>query len=335
MKINQYATIANLTRRTVVTGLVGLAMAVGLTAGASAQRADVVTIVVPFGAGGGVDTVTRAVAERLSRELGRTVLVENRPGGSTMLAVEYVARAAPDGSIFMIGTPSLSSNYAFQPEVGPGDPRELLEPVIPMATQPYGVIVGPALPEEVDSMEALIEWAEANPGRLDMVNSGPLTAPRLAAELLAFRTGIPITTISYPSGTAGALDVAGGRVHAGINQIIEAVPQLQAGNLRMIAVTSLERSSVFPDVPAVAETVEGFDVTSWNGVFAPAGTPDEILDEMNAAMNAVIQQEELRALFRDQGTEFVGGTREDLGNRLDAEIRGWQELNASVELDLQ
>ena len=302
---------------------------------ASAQSGGTVTIVVPFGAGGGVDTVTRAIAERLSKQLGRTVLVENRPGGSTMLAVDYVSRAAPDGSVFLIGTPSLSSNFAFQPEVGPGDPRELLAPVAPIAVQPYGVIVGPAMPTEVDGMAALLEWAEANPGKLDMVNSGPLTAPRLAAELLAYRTGVPITTISYPSGTAGALDVAGGRVHAGINQIIEATPQIQAGNLRMIAVTSLERAPVFPDIPAVAETVEGFDVTSWNGMFAPAGTPEDILDDMNAAINAVLQDEELRALFRDQATEFVGGGREDLALRLDSEIRGWEDLDASVDINLE
>ncbi|WP_165789385.1 Bug family tripartite tricarboxylate transporter substrate binding protein [Billgrantia endophytica] len=335
MKFSYSSTIRPLLRRTIMAVLLGLSVTIGSILPASAQRADIVTLVVPFGAGGGVDTVMRAVAERLSDELGRRVLVENRPGGSTMIAVDYVSRAATDGSIFLIGTPSLSSNFAFQPEIGPGDPRELLDPVIPVATQPYGVILGPALPDEISSIEALLEWAEANPGRLDMVNSGPLTAPRLAAELLSFRTGIPITAISYPSGTEGALDVAGGRVHAGINQIVEAMPQVQAGNLRMIAVTSLERSPVFPDMPTVSETIEDFDVTSWNGMFAPAGTPDAVLDEMNAAMNAVLQDESLHAMFRDQGTEFIGGTREDLANRLNSEIEGWQELDANVDLDLQ
>jgi tripartite-type tricarboxylate transporter receptor subunit TctC len=335
MKSNSNSGFLAVTRRALMAGAVGLLVVAGAALPASAQRSDVVTLVVPFGAGGGVDTVVRAIADRLSAELGRTVLVENRPGGSTLIAVEHVARSPADGTVFLIGTPSLSSNFAFQPDVGPGDPRELLEPVVPIATQPYAVTVGPAMPAEVNSIETLLEWAKANPDMLDMVNSGPLTAPRLAAELLAFRTGTPITTISYPSGTEAALDVAGGRVHAGINQIIEVTPQVKARNLRMIAVTSLERSPVFPDVPAVSETIKGFDVSSWNGMFAPAGTPDDVLDEMNAAMNAVLDDESLHETFAAQGTVFVGGTREDLANRLTAEIKGWQELDASVDLNLQ
>lgn len=335
MKFNNLSTIAGVSRRGVMAGLLGVVMVASSLLPATAQRKDVITLVVPFGAGGGVDTVIRAVAERLTKELGRTVLVENRPGGSTMIAVDYVSRSPADGSVYLIGTPSLSSNFAFQPNIGRGDPRELLAPVIPIATQPYGVILGPALPSEVDSIETLLEWAKANPDRLDMVNSGPLTAPRLAAELLSFQAGVPITTISYPSGTEGALDVAGGRVHSGINQIIEAVPQVKAGNLRMIAVTSLKRSPVFPDVPAVSETIEGFDVTSWNGMFAPADTPDDVLDEMNTAMNAVIKDKSLHDIFAEQGTEFVGGTRQDLADRLNSEIKGWQELKANVDLDLQ
>lgn len=320
------------------TKMAAIVAAVAMTAlpqGAMAQRSDVVTLVVPFGAGGGVDTVVRAIADRLTKELGRTVLVENRPGGSTLIAVDYVSRAPADGTVYLVGTPSLSSNFAFQPDMGPGDPRELLDPVAPIATQPYTVILGPAIPAEVDSMAGLLDWAKANPDTLDMVNSGPLTAPRLAAELLAFETDTPITTISYPSGTEGALDVAGGRVHAGINQIVEVMPQVAAGNLRMIAVTSLERSPQFPDIPAVSETVEGFDVTSWNGLFAPKDTPPETIAEMNKALNTVLDDESLQEMFRDQGTVFVGGSPEDLGTVLESEISGWTELKSNVDLNLQ
>jgi len=319
-------------RRSVTAASLALTMACATPA--AAQLGDTVTIVVPFGAGGGVDTVTRAVAERLGRELNRTILVDNRPGASTMLAQTYVNAAPADGSVLLVGTPSLSTTFALTPESAVGDPRALFETVVPMAQQPYFVVAGPALPDEVTDVAGLIDWARANPGRLDMVNSGPLTAPRLAAELMAYRAGIPIVTISYQAGSQGALDVAAGRVHAGINQIVEALPQIEAGNLRPLAVTSLERSPVYPDIPAVSETIEGFDVASWNGVFAPAGTPDDVLDQLNAAFNAVFRDESLQQIFLSAGTVFVGGSRADLANRLDAEITGWQTLAAEVDLDL-
>lgn len=324
------------TRRTILAGAASaLVLALGVPVPAAAQVPPTVTIVVPFGAGGGVDTVTRAVAERLGRDLGVTVLVDNRPGASTMIAQTYVTGAPADGSVLLVGTPSLSTGYALTPDAAVGDPRTLFAAVAPMAQQPYILIAGPALPDSVTDVETLLDWARANPGALDMVNSGPLTAPRLAAELLGYMAGIEIETISYQAGSQGALDVAAGRVHAGINQIVEALPQIEAGNLRTLAVTSLTRSPSYPDLPAVSETLEGFDVASWNGVFAPAGTPDAVLDAFNAAFNRVFQDESLRELFHPAGTEFTGGSREDLAIRLDSEIQRWENLAREVDLSTE
>lgn len=323
------------TRRAFGVGLLGAALALG--AGftpAHSKSNGPVTLVVPFGPGGGVDTVVRAIAERLSPVLGRTVLVENRPGASTLTAYDYVTRGPADGTVFLVGTPALSTNQALQPKMGPGDPRKLLKPVLPIAEQPYMLVAGPALPKEVVDVKSLLAWAKANPGALDMVNSGALTAPRLAAELLAFKTKTPIVTIPYQSGTAGALDVVGGRVSAGINQIIEVLPQINAGKLRPLAVTSLQRSPVFPNIPAISETVEGFDTTSWNGLFAPAQTPDEAIVAMNTAMNTVLKDKSLHDLFRAQGTEFKGGTPDDLSKKLDSEIRRWEDLDAQIHIKL-
>jgi tripartite-type tricarboxylate transporter receptor subunit TctC len=318
--------------------LIGAASALSLalaTAPVSAQVPDTVTIVVPFGAGGGVDTVTRAVADRLAQDLGITVLVDNRPGASTMIAQTYVTGAPADGSVLLVGTPSLSTGYALTPDEAVGDPRELFEVVTPMAQQPYILTAGPALPETVTDVASLMDWARENPGKLDMVNSGPLTAPRLAAELMGYMADVPVVAISYQAGSQGALDVAAGRVHAGINQIVEALPQIEEGNLRPLAVTSLDRSPIYPDLPAVSETLEGFDVASWNGIFAPAGTPDEALDAYNAAFNRVFEDESLREMFAPAGTEFVGGAREDLAKRLDSEIRRWENLSQEVDLSVE
>lgn len=318
--------------------LIGTAAALSLAlagVSASAQVPDTLTIIVPFGAGGGVDTVTRAVADRLAQDLGITVLVDNRPGASTKIAQTYVTGAPADGSILLVGTPSLSTGYALTPDEAVGDPRELFEAVTPMAQQPYILTAGPALPETVTDVASLLDWARENPGELDMVNSGPLTAPRLAAELMGYLADVPVVPISYQAGSQGALDVAAGRVHAGINQIVEALPQIEEGNLRPLAVTSLNRSPNYPDLPAVSETLEGFDVASWNGIFAPAGTSDETLDAYNAAFNRVFADESLRAMFAPAGTEFVGGSREDLVTRLDTEIRRWEELSREVDLSVE
>lgn len=325
--------LSGVTKRVVIAGTAALVM--GFASPAIAELANPTTIVVPFGAGGGVDTVTRAVAERLGRDLGITVLVDNRPGASTMLAQSYVSGGPTDGSMLIVGTPSLSTTFALTPEAAVGDPRELFAPIIPMAQQPYFLVAGPALPDDVTDVASMLEWGRANPGELDMVNSGPLTAPRLAAELMSYRSEVPIVTISYQAGSQGALDVAAGRVHAGINQIVETLPQIEANNLRPLAVTSLDRSPVYPDIPAVSETLEGFDVASWNGVFAPAGTPDDVLDELNAAFNRVFDDESLQALFLSAGTVFVGGSRQDLQKRLDNEIVGWQHLASQVDLELE
>ncbi|WP_068297875.1 tripartite tricarboxylate transporter substrate binding protein [Pararhodobacter sp. CCB-MM2] len=328
------------TRRTILAGaasVTALSLALTLSAAgtAQAQVPDTVTIIVPFGAGGGVDTVTRAVADRLAQDLGVTVLVDNRPGASTMIAQTYVMGAPTDGTVLLVGTPSLSTGFALTPEAAVGDPRTLFDTVTPMAQQPYILTAGPALPESVTDVASLLDWARENPGELDLVNSGPLTAPRLAAELMGYMAEVPMVTISYQAGSQGALDVAAGRVHAGINQIVEALPQIEAGNLRPLAVTSLNRSPNYPDLPAVSETLEGFDVASWNGVFAPAGTPDEVLDAYNAAFNRVFQDESLREMFAPAGTEFVGGSREDLATRLDSEIQRWENLAQEVDLAIE
>lgn len=320
--------------------LAGAALALALAAvpiaGASAQPVSFagrpVTLIVPFPPGGGVDTVARALTERLSAALGTTVLVDNKPGASTLLGAAHVARAAPDGQTLFIGTPSLSINAALQPNQQPGDPRRVLAPVVRLARQPYVLVAGPAL-ASVQDVGGLIAWAQARPGELNIANSGSLTAPRMAAELLADRAAIRIVTVPYRGGAQAALDVTSGRVHGSFAQVIEALPMLRTG-ARALAVSSRERSPILPDVPAVAETFPGFDVSSWSGLFAPALTPEPMLDRLNAVVNEALADAALRARFREEGIEFVGGTRQELGELLDREIRGWEELQRRARLQL-
>jgi tripartite-type tricarboxylate transporter receptor subunit TctC len=320
--------------------LMGLAMVLPLLAEtAEARPAQAaagfpqgpVTLLVPFPPGGGVDIIARAVAERLGPILGTTIVVDNKPGGSTSVAAAQVARSAPDGQTLLIGTPASSINPVFQPHLPPGDTRTALAPVGRVATLPYVLVAGPALP--VEDVGELVAWAKRHPAALNLANSGAVTAPRLAGDLLAHQAGISLTHVPYKGGAAAALDITGGRVHASFAQTLEALPMLRSG-ARALAVSGLHRSPVLPDVPALAEVLPGFDVTSWNGLFAPAGTPAPVIARLNAALNEAIADPALRARFAAEGVEFVGGTPEALGAHLDAEIGKWTRLRDGANLQL-
>lgn len=298
---------------------------------ASFPNGKTITIVIPFPPGGGVDAIARGFGERLSQKLGVPVVIDNKAGGSTALATTYVARATPDGLTLFIGTPGLSVNFALQPHVFSGDPRQTLAPVGRLATLPYVFAASSALPAK--DVPGAVAWAKANPEKLTLANSGQLTATRMAAELFALRAGIKHVNVPYRGGGPAATDIIAGRVHGTIAQLSEVLAMLPSG-VRAFAVTSRERAPLWPDVPAIAEFYPGFDVTSWNGVFAPAGTPEPILDRLNVALNAAIDDEGLRGRFREQGVSFVGGKRQDLADHLDREIRGWVDLQQKVNIPL-
>lgn len=294
---------------------------------ALSARADArpVTLVVPFPPGGGVDALARAVGERLAPRLGAPVIIDNRPGGSTSLAAGLVARAEPDGRSLLIGTPALSINPVLQPALPPGDPRGALVAIGRIATLPYVLHVGPS-GRDFATLADLIAWGRAHPDRLDFANSGTATATHLSAALLAHRAGISVTHVPYRGGAQAALDIAAGRVHGMFQHAIEALPLLRGRETRALAVSTAERSSVLPEVPAVAETIAGFDTGSWNGLFAPRGTPPAIVARLNAALNEALTDPTLATIFTPQATRFIPGTPEALGELLDSEIRGWAAL---------
>jgi tripartite-type tricarboxylate transporter receptor subunit TctC len=289
-----------------------------------------VIIVVPFPPGGGVDAAARAIAEGMAAELGIAVQVDNRPGGTSSIGAGFVARSAPDGHTLLIGTTSLSINPVMQPNLPPGDPRKAFAPVGQVLQVPYMLTVGPTAP--AGDLAALIAWSRAHPGRLDFANGGSGSGQRMAASLLAYRAGIEVNHVPYRGSAPAVIDLAAGRVQAIFAQPIEVGPVMQSGAARALAVSTATRSPAFPDVPAVAETVPGFNVGSWSGLFAPAGTPEPVLDRLNAALNAAMRNDAMRARFRAEGAEFVGGTRAAFAELLDREIRGWTELQQATGL---
>ena len=288
-----------------------------------------VTMVVPFPPGGGVDIVVRGVAERLGRELGVPVIVENKPGGSTVLAVNYVSRSTADGHTLLIATPALSINAALLPDRPPGDPRKILAPVARLANLPYLLTVAPTLP--VNTVPELIAWAKAHPGELKLGNTGPLTAPRMAAELFGHMAGAKVVSVPFRGGGPQEIEITSGRITGAFAQMSEALTMMQAG-AKVLAVSTAHRTPVLPNLPTVAETLPGFDVGSWNGVFAPTGTPQAAIDRLNQALNVALRDEALRARYAKLGYELIGGTPAELSQHLDDEIARWTTLRRTVQL---
>jgi tripartite-type tricarboxylate transporter receptor subunit TctC len=291
-----------------------------------------VTMVVPYAAGVSVDTIARRIADAMAQNLGRPIVIDNRPGASTTIASAFVARAAPDGYTMLFGTPALSINPVLQPSLPPGDPRQVLAPIGRVATVPFVMVIGPALP--VQDLSGLIAWARTHPGQLTLGSAGAATLHQLGTDLFARMAGMEITTVPY-SGTGGAsTDIAAGRLHGQFYQTVEALSLVRGSiSLKAIGVSALARSPVFPDLPAIAEALPGYEMVSWNGLFAPVRTADAVLERLNAALNAAVQTSTLRRAFEADGMELVGGSRAALATHLDAEIRQWMQLRAAREHD--
>ena len=321
----------SLPRRAAICLAVGLAAA--FVQAAAAEEAfpggRPVNLIVPFPPGGGVDIVVRGVAERLSRELGVPVIVENKPGGSTVLATNYVSRATADGHTLLVATPALSINAALLPDRPPGDPRKILAPVARLANLPYLLTIAPDMP--VNSVPELIAWAKAHPGQLTLANTGPLTAPRMAAELFGSMSGTKIVSVPFRGGGPQEIEITSGRVNGAFSQMSESLTMMQSG-AKAIAVSTAQRTPVLPDVPSLSEFLPGFDVGSWNGVFAPAGTPPPIVDRLNQALNVALRDPALRERYGKLGYDLVGGTPAELAAYLDTEIAKWSALRQVVQL---
>ena len=276
-----------------------------------------VTMVVPFPPGGGVDIVVRGIAERFGRELGVPVVVENKPGGSTVLATNYVSRSTADGHTLLVATPALSINAALLPDRPPGDPRKILAPVARLSNLPYILTVAPTLP--VSTVPELIAWAKAHPGELKLGNTGPLTAPRMAAELFGSMAGVKVVSVPFRGGGPQEIEITSGRISGAFAQMSEALTVIQAG-AKALAISTAHR------------TLPGYDVGSWNGVFAPLGTPPAVIDRLNRALNVAVRDEAIRARYAKLGFELIGGTPAELSQYLDNEIARWTTLRRTVQL---
>lgn len=281
-----------------------------------------ITLIVPYGAGS-VDLIARRVSEKLESALNARVVVENKPGASTSIAAAYVARAKPDGYTLYLATPALSINPVLQPQLAPADPTKAFDPIVRIAVTPFAIVAGPSAP--FDTVEGLVSYAKAHPHKLNIAVTGSATVMRMAIELFAASADIQLTQVPYGGGS-GLTDLVGGRIDLAFVQTPDVPTVSNQPGVKVLAVTSGNRVSSLPGIRALNEIYPGYAVTSWNGIFAPAGTPAPILDTLNAAFNRALADNKLRDDFARLDVALVGGSREDLGRHLSQEIAQWTEL---------
>ena len=301
------------------------ALAVGILSATAQEypQQRPIRLIVPFPPGGVTDVLGRSLGAKLGERLGQPVIVENRPGGGAIIGSTAVAKAAPDGHTLLLSAAS-HATFSSLYEKLPFDPVKDFEPVALMASLPYLLVAHPSLP--ASSVAELIAYAKANPGKISYAGSAPGLAQHLGWELLKRMTDTDMVYVPYKGSSAQMPDLLAGRVHAAIDSILIMMPHLKNDSLRALAVTSAQRSPLLPNLPTVAETVPDFQAMGWFGLFAPAGTPPEIVKRINQEVSAVMQEKAIRDQMLAQGVETLSGPPEDLRRWLDREIGVWGKV---------
>ncbi|MCD1645551.1 Bug family tripartite tricarboxylate transporter substrate binding protein [Aurantimonas coralicida] len=311
----------------------------GLASPAHAQAEDYpskrVTIIVPYSAGGATDVLARQVAQGLSEQWDETVTVENRPGAGATLGTAQAARAQPDGHTLFMGqvsshgiAPAVYANLQYKP-------KEDFEPVV-WITEIPNVMVVPK-DSEATTVQEFVEGAKGN--NVSFGSSGTGSSIHLSGEMFKARTGLDMTHVPYRGSGEAVPALVSGNIDVMFDNLPSAMPQIKAGTIRALAVTSAERDSSLPEVPTLAESgvagLEGFEAKSWFGLLAPAGTDAAIIEKVNASVNEVIEGETFQTYARNNGATVVGGSPEDFATFIDAELAKWAKVvaDAGVRVD--
>ncbi|KRW96732.1 tripartite tricarboxylate transporter substrate binding protein [Paracoccus sp. PXZ] len=319
---------ASITRRL----LLGAAVALGLAGAAAADYPDrPITLVIPFAAGGSTDVVGRIVADRMSQELGQQVIVQNVGGAGGSLGAAQVAKAEPDGYTILMAT---VATHALNPLIlkqKPYDPVEDFAPVSLLVLVPNVLAVNPELP--VNTVQELIDLSKSEP--LAYASSGNGTPLHLSGELFKAMAGIDLTHIPYKGSGPALTDVLGNQVPIIFDNLPSASGHIASGKLRALGVTTAERAPSFPDVPAIAETLPGYETYTWNALFAPAGTPPEAIEALNKAALTAMADPAVAERMKEFSATIVASTPEELAEHVKAEMAKWEPVvrDANVSLD--
>ncbi|WP_459618418.1 Bug family tripartite tricarboxylate transporter substrate binding protein [Bordetella sp. 2513F-2] len=282
-----------------------------------------VSLVVPFPAGSGTDAVGRIFAAELGKILGQQVVVENKPGANATIAAAYVARAKPDGYTLFVTTNTSHSAAPWLMKNVPYDPVQDFTPIARGGNLPFILVVNPARPYR--TVQELIDHARRNPGRVTYA-SGNSTGI-VAGATLAHRAGVELLHVPYKGTPQALTDLVGGQVDFMFTDLASGLPFVQSGQLRALAVSTAERSSIVPDLPSMREAgVADFDLNSWNGYFGPAGLPPEIVARLNAAINQIVADPEVRKRLAALGFDAFSGTPESFARFVGEQRELWGKL---------
>lgn len=283
-----------------------------------------VRLVVPFAAGGSTDLIGRLVGQRLGERLGQQVVVENKPGGATNIAAEFVVKSRPDGYTLLFGAAAMSVN----PALLPGMPYDLLRdlaPVTLVARTPLVLVVHPALP--MRTVQELLAWVRAQPGGATYATGGNGTIPHMASEMLRFEANLNLTHVPYRGQAMATPDVVAGRIPMMLESVPPLLPLIRNGEVRAIAVAEPQRLAVLPDVPTLAESgFPGFQAAAWNAIWAPSGTPPAIIARVNHEVAAILEEPATRQRFAELGALPSAGTPAELERFVRAEMARWAEV---------
>jgi tripartite-type tricarboxylate transporter receptor subunit TctC len=295
----------------------------GSAADADEYPSKPVTLVAVFGPGSASDTICRVIAQPLSLALKESVIVENRPGANGALAAFYVARSAPDGYTLLMGTNSPLSAAPFLMRNLSYDPVKDFEPVSRVGSFTLMLVVNPSLP--VKSVKELIDYAKAHPGKLSFASAN--TSGIVAGETLAHWAGLDMLHVPYKSTPPALQDVLAGRVSMMFTDLTTGLPHVRSGALRALAVTRLQRSPLFPELPTLDEAgVTGFDMDSWAGIVAPAHTPPEIVARLNTELRKIIDDADVKSKLGNVGFEAFSSAPEEFGNFIKVQLRKWGKM---------
>jgi tripartite-type tricarboxylate transporter receptor subunit TctC len=293
----------------------------------------IIRIVVPFAPGGGSDVIARALAQEMTRDLGASVIIENKPGAGTIIGTQAVATSAPDGYTLLLGTFSHAVNPSLNARL-PYDVKRDFAPVALLARSFNIVVVNPGSP--IKSIADLIAAAKADPDKISYGTFGTGTSAHLAGELFKSLAKVNMTTVPYKGAAPGITDVIGGQIQVMFTTVASAASLIEGGQLRALAVTSAQRSPAFPQLPTVAEAgVPGYAAEAWYGLYAPAKTPPDIIDRLNKSVANALRSDAFKRLSVNEGLVMVGGAPEELDRYVHGEEERWRKVieDAGIKIE--
>ena len=313
--------------------LIAAALLTGSTVWAQAWPNKPIRAVVPFAAGSATDQIGRAFAEKMSATLGQPIVVDNKPGANGMLGADVVAKAPADGYTILVGTNSTNAALKFLMQQLPYDQDKAFAPVAYLGSVPLMVAVNNDVPAK--TLKELVDLSKAKPGQTSVAYAS--TSQQVSSEMLASMAGVKFNMVPYKAGPAAMTDLIGGQVMVFTADFAVTVPQYKAGKIRGLAVTSTKRAAAVPDLPTVNEAlgIKDYELIAYFAVFAPAGTPADVIAKLNQAVNAAAASKDIQDKFANLGFAVEPGSPDDLARRNRAETVKWEKAIRDAKIEAQ